>query len=47
MISPYRATLTSKRDHFEAMLEFNILFAKLLKSVGWTLEDYFRSFPGG
>lgn len=47
MISPYRATLTAKRDHFEAMLDYNILFAKLLKAVGWTLDDYFRSFPNG
>lgn len=45
MISPYKTVLTAKRDHYDAVLEYNVQFAKLLKAVGWTLADFFRNFP--
>ncbi len=45
MISPYKTVITAKRDHYDAVLEYNVQFAKLLKAVGWTLADFFRNFP--
>lgn len=46
MISPYRTVLTAKRDYFQAILDYNLAVAKVIKSVGWTLSDYFHSLGG-
>lgn len=46
MISPYRTVLTAKRDYFQAVLEYNLSVAKVIKAVGWTLSDYFHTLGG-
>jgi outer membrane protein TolC len=46
MISPYRTVLTAKRDHFQAVLDYNLAVSKVIRSVGWTLSDYLRNLGG-
>jgi len=46
MIAPYKTVLNAKKDYYEAVLDYNVRFAKLLKSVGWTLADYLGTFAG-
>ena len=43
MISPLQTVLGAKRDYFQAVLDYNLAVAKVIKSVGWTLTDYFRT----
>jgi outer membrane protein TolC len=46
MISPYKTVLGAKRDYFEAVLNYDLAMAKVIKSIGWTLTDYFHNFQG-
>ncbi|MDQ3000567.1 MAG: TolC family protein [Fibrobacterota bacterium] len=43
MISPYKTVLGAKRDYFEAILNYNLAVSKVIKSIGWTLTDYFHN----
>jgi outer membrane protein TolC len=43
MISPYKTVLGAKRDYFEAVLNYNLAVSKVIKSIGWTLTDYFHN----
>jgi outer membrane protein TolC len=43
IISPFKASLTAKRDYFGAVLKYNLAFSLLLHECGWTLSDYFGS----
>ncbi len=46
LIAPYKQSLTSQREYYQAVLEYNLAVARLFKAVGWTLPDYFHSLPG-
>lgn len=46
MISPYKTVLGAKHNYFEAVLNYNLAVAKVIKSIGWTLTDYFHSLGG-
>jgi outer membrane protein TolC len=43
MIGPYKTVLGAKRDYFEAVMNYNLSVAKVIKSIGWTLTDYFHN----
>lgn len=43
MISPYKTVLSAKRDYFEAVLNYDLAVAKVIKSIGWTLGDYIHN----
>ncbi|MEO6095024.1 MAG: TolC family protein, partial [Fibrobacteria bacterium] len=43
MIGPYKTVLGAKRDYFEAVMNYNLAVAKVIKSIGWTLTDYLHS----
>ena len=43
MISPFRAVLSAKKDYFEAVMNYNVAVAKVIKSIGWTLTDYIHN----
>jgi outer membrane protein TolC len=43
MIGPYKTVLGAKRDYFEAVMNYNLAVAKVIKSIGWTLADYLHS----
>ncbi len=43
MISPFKQSLTAKRDYYQSILDYNLAVARLFKAVGWTLPDYFHS----
>ncbi len=48
LIGPYKTVLGAKRDYFEAVLNYNLAVSKVIKSIGWTLTDYFHNFsPNG
>lgn len=40
LISPYKTTLNAKKDYYKAVYEYNMAFSKVLKSIGWTLNDF-------
>ena len=43
MISPFKTVLGSKRDYFEAVLNYNLAVSKVIKAIGWTLGDYIHN----
>ena len=43
LLSPYRTSLSAKKDYFESILNYNMAVAKVIKSIGWTLTDYIHS----
>jgi outer membrane protein TolC len=43
MLSPYKTVIGAKRDYFEAVLNYNLAVAKVIKSIGWTLTDYIHN----
>jgi outer membrane protein TolC len=45
LTSPFRQSITAKRDFYKAVLEYNLAVAAVLKSVGWTLSDYLGTLP--
>ncbi|HKP96362.1 MAG TPA: TolC family protein, partial [Fibrobacteria bacterium] len=48
MISPYKTVIGAKRDYFEAVMNYNLAVAKVIKSIGWTLTDYIHNLkPNG
>ncbi len=47
LIAPFRQSLTSKRDFYQAVFDYNVAVADLFQAVGWTLQDYFHSLQTG
>jgi outer membrane protein TolC len=48
MIGPFKAVIGAKRDYYEAVMNYNLAVAKVIKSIGWTLTDYIHNFkPNG
>ena len=47
LISPYKTVLFAKRDYFEAVLDYNLAVSKVIKSMGWTLSDFFHNLSKG
>jgi outer membrane protein TolC len=45
LTSPFKQSITGKRDFYKAVLEYNLAVAAVLKSVGWTLSDYLGNLP--
>jgi outer membrane protein TolC len=45
LTSPFKQSITGKRDFYKAVLEYNLAVAAVLKSVGWTLSDYLGTLP--
>jgi outer membrane protein TolC len=43
MISPYKTVLGARRDYYEAVLNYNLAVAKVIKSIGWTLGDFMNN----
>ncbi|MDB5103838.1 MAG: outer rane efflux protein [Fibrobacteres bacterium] len=43
MISPYKTVLGARRDYYEAVMNYNLAVSKVIKSIGWTLTDYFHN----
>jgi outer membrane protein TolC len=43
MISPYKTVLGAKRDYYEAVLNYNLAVAKVIKAVGWTLGEFLNN----
>jgi outer membrane protein TolC len=43
LISPYKTALGARRDYYEAVLNYDLAVAKVIKSIGWTLGDYIHS----
>jgi len=39
LVSPFRNSLTAKRDYYKAVLEYDLSVTRLFKTVGWTLSD--------
>lgn len=40
LIGPFRQSLTTRRDYYKAVLEYNIAVARVLTATGWTLSDF-------
>jgi|GEM_PF-369315 len=40
LISPYKQTLSAKRDYYNAVFEYNLSYARLLHSMGLTLNQW-------
>jgi outer membrane protein TolC len=43
LISPYKTALGARRDYYEAVLNYDLAVAKVIKSIGWTLGDFIHS----
>lgn len=43
MISPYKTALGARKDYYEAILNYNLAVAKVIKSIGWTLGDFIHN----
>jgi len=43
LISPYKTALGARRDYYEAVLNYNLAVAKVIKSIGWTLGDFIHN----
>lgn len=40
LTSPFKQSISAKRDFYKAVLEYNLAVAGVLKATGWTLSDY-------
>ncbi|MBF0431279.1 MAG: TolC family protein [Fibrobacteria bacterium] len=40
MITPYKETLYTKKDYFEAIFQYNMAIGEVIAATGWTLSDY-------
>lgn len=40
LIAPFRQSVTTKRDYYKAVLDYNVAVAAVYKAAGWTLSDY-------
>jgi outer membrane protein TolC len=45
LTSPFKASISAKRDYYKAVLEYNLAVAALFKATGWTLSDYLGNLP--
>jgi hypothetical protein len=43
LISPYKTALGARRDYYEAVLNYDLAVAKVIRSIGWTLGDFIHS----
>lgn len=43
LISPYKTALGARKDYYEAVLNYNLAVAKVIKSIGWTLGDFIHT----
>ncbi len=40
MLDPYKTAVEARRNYYEAVMNYNIAWAKVIQSVGWTLDDF-------
>jgi len=43
LLSPYKTALGARKDYYEAVLNYNLAVAKVIKSIGWTLGDFIHN----